>query len=79
MTPPVKHQHFVDWMKALGMFLIVYGHVVGNPLNIFNLISQPVYTKQIGVAFFVFITGWSLANESKKGLRVGNFSISLCI
>jgi len=65
-----QRQHFVDWMKAFGMFLIVYGHVVGNPYNIFNAMSQPIYTKQLGVAFFVFITGWGLANEKRPALRV---------
>ena len=52
------------------MFLIVYGHVVGDPFNPFNQITQPAYTKQLGVAFFVFITGWSLANDNRNGLRV---------
>ena len=66
----MKHQSFVDWMKAVGMLLIVTGHVFGDPYHIFNSISQPIYTKQLGVAFFVFITGWSLANETRGGFRV---------
>ena len=66
----MTHQSFVDWMKALGMLLIVVGHVYGDPLHIFNSVSQPIYTKQLGVAFFVFITGWSLANETRDGFRV---------
>jgi len=66
----LKHQSFVDWMKAVGMLLIVTGHVFGDPYHIFNSISQPIYTKQLGVAFFVFITGWSLANETRGGFRV---------
>ena len=70
MALTLKHQNFIDWMKAFGMFLIVYGHVVGDAFNPFNQISQPVYTKQLGVAFFVFITGWSLANDSRPRLRV---------
>ncbi len=66
----MKHQSFVDWMKAMGMLLIVTGHVFGDPFHIFNSVSQPIYTKQLGVAFFVFITGWSLANETRDGFRV---------
>lgn len=66
----MKHQSFVDWMKALGMLLIVVGHIFGGTDYIFNTVSQPVYTKQLGVAFFVFITGWSLANETRHGLEV---------
>jgi len=56
-------------MKAFGMFLIVFGHVIGDPQNIYNLVSQPAFTKQIGVAFFVFITGWGLANNRREPLR----------
>lgn len=48
---------FVDWMKAVGMFLIVFGHFFGDP---FNQFTQPVYPKQLGVAMFVFIMGWGL-------------------
>ena len=70
MKSQLKHQNFIDWMKAMGMFLIIFGHVVGNPFNLFNEITQPAYTKQLGVAFFVFITGWSLANDTRPGLRV---------
>jgi len=66
----VTHQGFVEWMKAFGMLLIVTGHIYGDAFHIFNSISQPVYTKQLGVAFFVFITGWGLANETRPGTRV---------
>jgi len=64
------HQSFVDWMKAVGMLLIVTGHIIGSPYHIFNEISQPIYTKQLGVVFFVFVMGWGLANETRTGLRV---------
>jgi hypothetical protein len=57
-------------MKAIGMFLIVTGHVVGSPYHIFNEVSQPIYSKQLGVSFFVFIMGWGLANENRDGIRV---------
>lgn len=64
---PQMHQNFIDWMKAVGMFLIVFGHVVGPP---FNQFTQPIYPKQLGVAFFLFITAWSLANDSRPKYRV---------
>ena len=64
---PPAHQHFIDWMKAVGMFLIVFGHVVGAP---FNQFTQPIYPKQLGVAFFVFITAWSLANDGRSRWRI---------
>ncbi|NDV91345.1 acyltransferase family protein [Alteromonas sp. 345S023] len=60
--------NFIDWMKAVGMFLIVAGHVIGDPYSAFNQIAQPAYTKQLGVAFFVFITGWGLANSKNVSL-----------
>lgn len=66
----LKHQSFIDLMKAVGMLLILIGHVVGDPTHLYNQIAQPVHTKQIGVAFFVFITGWSLANDNRPRLRV---------
>lgn len=66
----MKHQYFVDWMKALGMLLIVIGHVVGDPHSLFNSATQPIYAKQLGVTFFVFVMGWGLANEARPGIRV---------
>lgn len=54
-------------MKAGGMFLIVFGHVVGDP---FNQFTQPIYPKQLGVAFFVFVAAWSLANDPRPRLQV---------
>ncbi|MCU7555375.1 acyltransferase [Alteromonas sp. ASW11-19] len=62
MSVPSSRQNFIDWMKTIGMLLIVAGHVIGDPYSAFNQIAQPAYTKQLGVAFFVFITGWGLAN-----------------
>lgn len=59
------HQHFIDWMKAVGMILIVIGHVVGSPEAHFNSVSAPIYSKQLGVAFFVFVAGWGLAQNHK--------------
>lgn len=58
---------FIDWMKAIGMGLIVFGHVVGGPLN---LMTPPIYQKQLGVAFFLFVTGFTLARETRPVPRV---------
>ena len=69
MPSNLKHQNFIDLMKAVGMFLIVYGHIIGDPSNLYNQLTQPIHTKQIGVAFFVFITGWGLANNVRPPLR----------
>ena len=49
-----------------GKLLIVFGHVIGDPQNPYNLVTQPAYTKQVGVALFVFITGWGLANNKQS-------------
>lgn len=65
-----QRQAFIDWMKALGMLLIVIGHVIGSPDHMFNEMTQPIYTKQLGVAFFIFIMGWSLANDRGSWLKV---------
>jgi fucose 4-O-acetylase-like acetyltransferase len=58
---------FIDWMKAIGMFLIVFGHVVGGPVN---FLTPPIYQKQLGVAFFLFVTGFTLARETRPVARV---------
>ena len=58
---------FIDWMKATGMFLIVFGHVVGGPVN---FLTPPIYQKQLGVAFFLFVTGFTLARETRPVARV---------
>jgi len=60
---PSRPYPFVDWMKALGMSVIVYGHVAHAttvPL------TPPIYLKQFGVAFFLFATGFTLARERRS-------------
>lgn len=53
---------FISWMKCVGMLLIVYGHVAtAAPFNT----VPPINTKQIGVAFFLFATGFTLARENR--------------
>jgi peptidoglycan/LPS O-acetylase OafA/YrhL len=59
-------EDFIDWMKALGILLIVYGHVAGWTINFY---TPPVYPKQLGVAFFIFVAGFSLAREHRPPAR----------
>src|SRR5215510_14625510 len=61
------HIHFVDWMKSLGMFLIVLGHVAQGSIE---HLTPPIYAKQLGVAFFIFVIGWGLARESRSRFQV---------
>jgi hypothetical protein len=56
-------------MKAAGMLLIIFGHIIGDPEHIYNEMTQPTFTKQIGVALFVFITGWGLANNTRPPIK----------
>ena len=58
---------FIDWLKTVGMFLIVFGHYFGEP---FDQFTRPIYPKQLGVAFFVFVMGWGLAQESRPHWQV---------
>jgi fucose 4-O-acetylase-like acetyltransferase len=57
---------FADWMKCLGITIIVYGHVSATT----DHLIPPVYPKQVGVAFFVFVTGYLLARETRPRLEV---------
>jgi hypothetical protein len=53
-------------MKALGMSVIVYGHVAHAttvPL------TPPIYLKQFGVAFFLFAAGFTLARERRSAVE----------
>lgn len=69
MPAKIKHQDFIDLMKAAGMLLIIFGHIIGDPSNFYNQLTQPAHTKQVGVAFFIFVTGWGLANNTRPPLK----------
>ena len=57
-----SYRPFIDWLKCLGMMLILYGHLAGwAPLAALG----PIYSKQLGVAFFLFATAYSLARETR--------------
>nr|WP_319393015.1 acyltransferase [uncultured Desulfobacter sp.] len=61
---------FIDWFKAVGMLLIVFGHLDG---DLTNTLTLPVRLKQLGVVFFIFVMGWQLARE-KRPLRIVLFN-----
>lgn len=59
-SSPDTYQSWIDWLKFLGMVIILGGHsgmddLIGERFN-------PINPKQLGVAFFVLITGFTLAN-----------------
>src|SRR5262249_3609807 len=58
---------FIPWMKATGMLLIVFGHVAAwAPAAAL----PPINTKQLGVAFFVFVSGYTLAGDHRPSVEV---------
>ena len=60
-----EHLPFIDWLKCVGIILIVNGHV-GEPI----LSTAPIYEKQLGVALFIFVMGFSLARETRASWLV---------
>lgn len=67
ITVRQRRLSFLDWMKAAGLTLIVYGHVAAASSV---SLTPPVYPKQVGVALFVFATGYTLARETRPGWTV---------
>lgn len=67
MSAATTRLPFIDWMKALGMGLIVFGHVVGGPSN---FLTPPIYQKQLGVAFFLFVTAFTLARDIRPARQI---------
>ena len=62
-----RYLPFVDWLKTIGLALIVYGHVA---MRTSPLVVPPIYQKQLGVAFFVFAMGFTLVRERRSHWRV---------
>ena len=54
--------YFIDWMKAIGIVLIVYDHLVGSTIN---FMTPPILPKQIGVSCFLFVLAYVLARERR--------------
>jgi hypothetical protein len=57
---------FIDWMKFLGILVIVYGHAGAASID---GLTPPVLAKQLGVAFFLFVMGFSLAREQRTSRK----------
>jgi fucose 4-O-acetylase-like acetyltransferase len=57
----------LDWMKAIGITLVVYGHVAHATTVPW---TPPIYVKQFGVAFFLFAAAVTLAREHRSRLDV---------
>ncbi len=65
--PTREYVPFIDWLKCLGMLIIVYGHVAGwAPLATL----PPIMSKQFGVALFMFTIGYALVRETRSPWRV---------
>jgi peptidoglycan/LPS O-acetylase OafA/YrhL len=65
--PTREYVPFIDWLKCLGMLIIVYGHVAGwAPLATL----PPIMSKQFGVALFMFTIGYALVRETRSRWRV---------
>jgi fucose 4-O-acetylase-like acetyltransferase len=69
VSPPAPATRIaaLDWLKALGITIIVWGHVIGLPS--LNAVS-PIYLKQFGVAFFCFVTGYTVMRDRRPGPRL---------
>jgi peptidoglycan/LPS O-acetylase OafA/YrhL len=52
----------IDWLKAIGLTLIVVGHVADAAVL---TLLPPIYPKQIGVALFLYAAGYGLAREQR--------------
>lgn len=66
-TSTIPYQPWIDWLKFLAMVLILGGHsgmddLIGPRFN-------PINPKQLGVAFFVLITGYTLAQGLRSSLE----------
>jgi fucose 4-O-acetylase-like acetyltransferase len=56
----------IDWLKAIGITLIVFGHVAHGAIA--GLVP-PIYPKQFGVAMFLYATAYGLARERRESWR----------
>ena len=56
----------IDWLKAIGITLIVFGHVAHSAIAGF---VPPIYPKQFGVAMFLFASAYGLSRERRASWR----------
>jgi fucose 4-O-acetylase-like acetyltransferase len=57
---------WIDWLKAIGITLIVLGHVAHGALA---ALVPPIYPKQFGVAMFIYASAYGLARERRASWR----------
>lgn len=62
MVAKETHLPLIDWFKAMGIFLIVFGHLDG---DFTNTMTAPVMLKQFGVVLFVFVMGWQMRQDRR--------------
>lgn len=67
MSADTERLAWITWLKAAGMMLIVFGHVAAAAPA---ATLPPINTKQLGVAFFLFITGFTLTRERRRPAEV---------
>ncbi|MEO8679647.1 MAG: acyltransferase [Vicinamibacterales bacterium] len=63
----MRRSDVIDWLKATGISLIVYGHVAHATTVPW---TPPIYVKQLGVTLFLFATGFTLARERRDPVEV---------
>jgi peptidoglycan/LPS O-acetylase OafA/YrhL len=56
----------IDWLKAIGITLIVFGHLAHAAIA--GLVP-PIYPKQFGVAMFLYASAYGLARERRASWR----------
>ena len=56
----------IDWLKAIGITLIVFGHLAHGAVA--GLVP-PIYPKQFGVAMFLYASAYGLARERRASWR----------
>lgn len=67
MTRDQDYAPFLDWLKCIGMLLILYGHFAEyGPAGL----VPPIHLKQIGVGCFLFAAGYSLSRETRDRWQV---------
>jgi peptidoglycan/LPS O-acetylase OafA/YrhL len=64
---PRDYEPWIDWLKAVGLTLIVVGHVADTAVA---ALLPPIYPKQLGVALFLYAAGYGLARERRAAGRV---------
>jgi peptidoglycan/LPS O-acetylase OafA/YrhL len=62
-----EYQPSIDWLKAIGLTLIVVGHFADAAML---TLLPPIYPKQIGVALFLYAAGYGLAREHRSTWHV---------